>query len=88
MIRHTYKHHHPFTFEAGGSIDNLEVVYHTSPGEYSADKKVIWLCHALTASSDAEGQWWPALVGPGKTIDTDKYFVKDLFMNGSPFFGT
>ena len=75
MIRHIYKHKGRFDFEAGGSIDNLEVVYHTSPSGYSPDKKVIWLLHALTASSDAEGEWWPDLVGPGKTIDTDKYFV-------------
>ena len=75
MIRHTYRHEGSFGFEAGGSITNLEVVYHTSPQEYSKDKKVIWLCHALTASSDPEGEWWPALVGPGKTIDTNKYFV-------------
>ena len=32
-------------------------------------------CHALTTDSDPEGSWWPALVGPGKLIDTEKYFV-------------
>ena len=75
MIRHIYKHSGSFAFEAGGSIDNLEVVYHTSSRGYQKGDKVIWLCHALTASSDAEGEWWPALVGPGKLLDTDKYFV-------------
>jgi len=75
MIKHIYKHEGSFEFEAGGSIDNLEVAYHTSPWGYSPDKKVIWLCHALTADSDPEGSWWPALVGPGKLIDTEKYFV-------------
>lgn len=64
-----------FEFEVGESIENLKVVYHTSPFEYNPEKKVIWLCHALTASSDSEGEWWPALVGPGKLIDTQKYFV-------------
>ena len=43
MIRHTYRHSGTFEFEAGGSISNLEVVYHTSPWEYSQGKKVIWL---------------------------------------------
>ena len=46
MIRHIYRHPGSFGFEAGGSIDNLEVVYHTSPWEYVPGKKVIWLCHA------------------------------------------
>lgn len=75
MIKHTYKIEGKFEFESGGSIDNLEVAYHTSPFGYSPDKKVIWLCHALTADSDPEGSWWPALVGPGRLIDTEKYFV-------------
>ena len=75
MIRHTYKYNDVFEFEAGGSITGLEVAYHTSPFEYSPDRKVIWLCHALTADSNPEESWWPALVGPGKLIDTEKYFV-------------
>lgn len=75
MIKHIYKIEGKFEFESGGSIDNLEVAYHTSPFGYSPDKKVIWLCHALTADSDPEGSWWPALVGPGRLIDTGKYFV-------------
>lgn len=75
MIKHIYKIEGKFEFESGGSIDNLEVAYHTSPFGYSPDKKVIWLCHALTADSDPEGSWWPALVGPGRLIDTEKYFV-------------
>ena len=75
MIRHIYRHKGTFGFESGGSIDNLEIVYHTSPSEYSRDRQVVWLCHALTADSDPEGSWWPNLVGPGKLIDTQKYFV-------------
>lgn len=75
MIKHIYKHKGTFEFEAGGSIDNLEVAYHTSPFEYSRDRKVVWLCHALTADSDPEepgGRRWSAT---GKLIDTEKYFV-------------
>ena len=76
MIQHLYKHIGTFEFEAGGSIENLQVAYHTSPRPYEAGvkRKVIWICHALTANSDAQ-DWWPELVGPGKLLDTDKYFV-------------
>ena len=73
-----------FRFEAGGEIDNLEIVYHTSDREYSKNEKVVWICHALTANSDPE-DWWPTLVGKGKLIDTGKYYVVCVNMLGSPY---
>lgn len=73
-----------FEFECGKAIENFEIAYHTSPREYRKGDKVIWICHALTANSDPE-DWWPQLVGPGKLIDTDKYFVVCSNMPGSPY---
>ena len=66
MIRCEYIHEEEFKFEAGGSISGLKVVYHCSEREWQKDdqRKVIWICHALTANSDAQ-DWWPELVGPG-----------------------
>ena len=74
----------PFSFEAGGVLPRLEVAYHTSPHPYQKGEKVVWICHALTANSDAE-DWWPQMVGPGKLIDTDHYFVVCVNMLGSPY---
>ena len=74
----------PFTFEAGGVLPQLEVAYHTSPHAYRPGEKVVWICHALTANSDAE-DWWPQMVGPGRLIDTDRYFVVCVNMLGSPY---
>lgn len=74
----------PFQFEAGGSVRNLEVVYHTSAHNRRPGEKVVWICHALTANSDPE-DWWPELVGPGKFFDTDRYFVVCVNMLGSPY---
>ena len=74
----------PFVFEAGGVLTRLEVVYHTSPRPYRPGDKVVWICHALTANSDAE-DWWPQMVGPGKLFDTDRYFVVCVNMLGSPY---
>ncbi len=74
MIKHSLDIKEPFECEAGGVIENLHLVYHTSFERYTPGDKVIWICHALTANSDVQ-DWWPELVGPGLFIDTEKYFV-------------
>lgn len=86
MIRNEYTYKGTFTFEAGGEIEGLKVVYHCSERHWEKDdsRKVIWICHALTANSDAQ-DWWPELVGPGKLFDTEKYFVVCVNMLGSPY---
>ena len=86
MIRKEYIHNDIFEFEAGGSVSGLKVVYHCSEREWQKDdeRKVIWICHALTANSDA-ADWWPELVGPGKLFDTEKYFVVCVNMLGSAY---
>ncbi len=86
MTRKEYIHKDIFEFEAGGSVSGLKVVYHCSerawePGDR---RKVIWICHALTANSDPS-DWWKELVGPGKLFDTEKYFVVCANMLGSAY---
>jgi len=86
MIRHSFTYTNPFTFESGESISNLEIVYHTSSRDWQKNdsRKVIWICHALTGNSDPE-EWWSDLVGKGRLIDTEKYFVICVNMLGSPY---
>ena len=86
MTRHEYIHEGTFEFEAGGSIEGLRVVYHCSDRLWQEgdERKVIWICHALTANSDAQ-DWWPELVGPGRLFDTEKYFVICANMLGSAY---
>lgn len=86
MTRHEYIHDGAFEFEAGGNIERLKVVYHCSDKEWQKDdtRKVIWICHALTANSDAQ-DWWPELVGPGRLFDTEKHFVICANMLGSSY---
>ena len=83
MIRQEYIHPEPFVCEAGGVIDELHVVYHASSEKYDG-RKVLVICHALTANSDPS-DWWPQLVGPGKLFDTDRFFVLCVNMLGSPY---
>ena len=86
MIRNEYIHKDIFEFEGGGRVEQLKVVYHTSekPWTEGDKRKVIWICHALTANSDA-ADWWPELVGDGKFFDTEKYFVVCVNMLGSAY---
>lgn len=69
-----YRHKRPFALESGLILDELTIGYHTFGRLDAEGNNVVWVCHALTASSNAE-EWWSGLIGPGRVIDTDKYFV-------------
>jgi homoserine O-acetyltransferase/O-succinyltransferase len=84
-----------FRFEHGRTIAPFTIVYETF-GELNADKSnAILVCHALSAGAHAAGKyttaederpgWWDGLVGYGKAIDLDKYFVICVNFPGSPF---
>ena len=82
MIRHTCTA--SLELEAGGTLKDARIVYHTSHEAWDGRRPVIWVCHALTANSDPE-EWWPEMVGPGKAIDTEKNFVACVNMLGSAY---
>ena len=82
MIRHELTVR--LELEAGGVLPAARVVYHTSQEAWDGRRKVVWICHALTANSDPE-DWWPEMVGPGKVIDTDRDFVACVNMLGSAY---
>lgn len=73
----------PFRLDCGVEIRNFPIAYKTC-GMLNADKSnAILICHGLTGDqyvaetqpvTDKPG-WWEDVVGSGKTIDTDKYFV-------------
>lgn len=75
---------HNFAFEAGGSLPQLEIIYHTSPRDYQQGDRVVWLCHALTANSDPL-DWWPEMVGENCWVNPDKDFVVCVNIFGSAY---
>jgi homoserine O-acetyltransferase/O-succinyltransferase len=60
--------------EAGGHLESVTVAYETFGELNAAQDNVILACHALSGDSHCVG-WWDRLIGPGKPIDTDEYFV-------------
>jgi len=84
MKRHVLHIDGRFDFEAGGHIDSMDLVYHTSDRDYTPGETVVWVCHALTGNSNPE-DWWPTMVGKGLLFDPDKVFVVCVSMLCSPY---
>ena len=87
----------PLPLRSGAQIRDYELVYETY-GRLNADKSnAVLVCHALNASHHVAGTyagqdksegWWDNLVGPGKPLDTDKFFVIGINNLGSCFGST
>ncbi|MDF2630872.1 MAG: homoserine O-acetyltransferase [Symbiobacteriaceae bacterium] len=74
----------PLPLDCGRELAEVTLCYE-SFGTLNADRdNAVLICHALTGDSHVAGKydpgdrkpgWWDQAVGPGKAIDTDKYFV-------------
>ena len=74
---------HPLVLESGVELGPIEVAYETY-GDLNAERSnAIVICHALTGDAHAAGHhgdptrpgWWDNFIGPGKPVDTDRFFV-------------
>ncbi|MBN2616591.1 MAG: homoserine O-acetyltransferase [Bacteroidales bacterium] len=63
-----------FTLESGALLSGVQIAYHTYGELNGAKDNVVWICHALTASSDV-ADWWSGLVGPGKCFNPEHHFI-------------
>lgn len=74
----------PFVLEGGGILNHAQIAYETW-GELNEDAdNAVLVCHALTGdahasgpvtAADPDGGWWDDLIGPGRAVDTDRWFV-------------
>jgi homoserine O-acetyltransferase len=72
----------PIKLALGGELPSVSIAYETYGRLNEAKDNAVFIAHALSGDShvarhdgdDAPG-WWDAMVGPGKPIDTDQYFV-------------
>jgi homoserine O-acetyltransferase len=92
----------PLSLQSGAVLHDYSLVYETY-GRLNAERSnAVLVCHALNAShhvaglhADAQGQplpksqgWWDNMIGPGKPLDTDKFFVIGINNPGSCFGST
>ncbi len=77
----------PLPLACGKTLARFELVYETY-GTLNAERSnAVLICHALSGHHHAAGYhdaderkpgWWDAYIGPGKVIDTDRFFVVSL----------
>jgi homoserine O-acetyltransferase len=87
----------PLPLQSGAQIRGYQLAYETY-GTLNADKSnAVLICHALNASHHVAGVyadqpsnqgWWDNMIGPGKSVDTDKFFVIGVNNLGSCFGST
>jgi homoserine O-acetyltransferase len=87
----------PLALRSGASIAGYELVYETY-GTLNAERSnAVLVCHALNAGHHVAGTyadapndvgWWDNMVGPGKPLDTDRFFVVGVNNLGSCFGST
>ena len=87
----------PLPLQSGAQLADYTLVYETY-GTLNADKSnAVLVCHALNASHHVAGVyadnpksigWWNNMVGPGKPLDTDRFFVIGVNNLGSCFGST
>ena len=71
---HVFRLPRPLRLENGAVLPRVEVHYHTYGRLNATRDNVVWVCHALTASSDV-ADWWPGLVGAGCHFDPADWFI-------------
>ena len=87
----------PLSLQSGASVRDYTLAYETY-GTLNADRSnAVLICHALNASHHVAGRyagqeksegWWDTMIGPGKPLDTDRFFVIGVNNLGSCFGST
>ena len=74
----------PIELQSGGKLSSYSLIYETY-GQLNADaSNAILICHALSSDHHAAGKhaaddemvgWWDSMIGPGKPIDSNKFYI-------------
>jgi len=87
----------PLALASGASIRAYDLAFETYGQLNAARDNAVLVCHALNASHHVAGHyagepksegWWDNMIGPGKSVDTDRFFVIGINNLGSCFGST
>ncbi len=87
----------PLALQCGASIRAYQLAFETYGKLNAAKSNAVLVCHALNASHHVAGVyrgqdksegWWDTMIGPGKPLDTDRFFVIGVNNLGSCFGST
>ncbi|UGQ46998.1 homoserine O-succinyltransferase MetX [Massilia endophytica] len=87
----------PLQLQSGAALGGYTLMYETYGTLNAGKSNAVLVCHALNASHHVAGYyaddpknvgWWDNMVGPGKPLDTDKFFVIGINNLGSCFGST
>jgi homoserine O-acetyltransferase len=94
---HSMHFSEPLVLASGARLPEYTLVYETYGTLSAARDNAVLVCHALNASHHVAGTyeddpknvgWWDNLVGPGRPLDTDRFFVIGVSNPGSCFGST
>ena len=87
----------PLACRSGAQLDAYDLMYETYGTLNAAKSNAVLVCHALNASHHVAGYyaaepkdvgWWDNMIGPGKPLDTDRFFVIGVNNPGGCFGST
>lgn len=84
VVPHDFVYARPFTFRSGQTLPGFTLRYETYGTLNGTRDNAVLICHALSGDhhcaglhtpEDRKAGWWNNLIGPGKAVDTDRFFV-------------
>ena len=87
VVPQTARFDEPLALACGRSLASYELVYETYGTLNASASNAVLICHALSghhhaagyhAATDRKPGWWDSCIGPGKPIDTNRFFVVSL----------
>jgi len=84
VVAHKARFDEPLRLRGGAELPGFELAYETYGTLNAARTNAVLVCHALNASHHVAGYyaddpgnvgWWDNMIGPGKPVDTNRFFV-------------